>query len=365
MALENNQIENSNIDNDEISLKVIILKIKKLGLILKSNYKFIFISSAIGGILGLTISIYNKPTYIAKLTFAMEEDKASGGGISSALGLASSIGIDLGASTGGAFAASNLGELMTSRLIVEKTLLKPIKIGRDTISLAEYYIQINELRKSWMESPILRNLQFPPFADHSKFTFQQDSILQEIYESLIDKQKLSINQKEKKVSILAIMVTSENEKFSKLFCENLAEETSTFYIQTKSKKSRMNVDILQRQVDSIKNALNGAITGMASASDNVYNLNPAFNIKASPSKKRQIDVQANTAILTNMVVQLELAKINLRKESPLIQIIDSPILPLEKHKLGKLKSIFLGCFLFGVLSLLFLTLKRLYQDSVK
>jgi hypothetical protein len=158
-------------------------------------------------------------------------------------------------------------------------------------------------------------------------------------------------QKDKKVTILSIEVTSENEIFSKIFCESLAKETSDFYIETKSKKARINVEVLQKQVDSVRNALNNAITGLANETDNVYNLNPAFNIKVAPSKKRQIDVQANTSILTNLVVQLELAKINLRKETPLIQLIDSPILPLEKSKLGKLKTMILG----GVLSGLFLS----------
>ena len=52
-----------------------------------------------------------------------------------------------------------------------------------------------------------------------------------------------------------------------------------FYIEIKSKKSRINLDILQRQSDSIRAELDGSIIGVSSANDNVYNLNPAFNIK--------------------------------------------------------------------------------------
>ena len=366
MALENNQIENSNIDNDEISLKELIIKIKEWGAFLKSKWKAIFIFGFIGALIGLTIALFEKPTYKAVLTFAMEEDKGSGGGgLSGALGLASSFGIDLGgAGGGGAFASSNLAELMKSRLLVEKVLLEPIVIKGKTISLAEYYIQINELREAWDNKPSLRNIQFLPAADRSNFTLQQDSILQQIHKNLIDKEHLSIMQKDKKVTILSIEVTSENELFSKIFCESIAKETSDFYIETKSKKSKINVNVLQRQVDSVRNALNGAITGVANEIDIVYNLNPAFNIKGAPSKKKQIDVQANTAILTNLVVQLELAKITLRKETPLIQLIDRPILPLQKEKFGKLKSIILGGFLTGFLYILYLIFGRLYRKMV-
>ena len=83
---------------------------------------------------------------------------------------------------------------------------------------------------------------------------------------------------------------------------------------------------------------------MAAASDNVYNLNPAFNVKRTPSTRRQVDVLANTAILTQLVAQLELSKVSLRKETPLVQLIDRPILPLEKEKLGRVKTFLLGCF---------------------
>ena len=366
MALENNQIEISNIDNDEISLKELIIKSKEWITFLKSKWVSIFIFGIIGASIGLTIALFDKPTYKAVLTFAMEEDKGGGGGgLSGALGLASSFGIDLGGGGGGgAFAASNLAELMKSRLLVEKVLLEPIIINGKTISLAEYYIQLNELREGWNKKPNLKNLQFLPNADRSNFTLQQDSILKQIHKSLIDKEHLSIMQKDKKVTILSIEVTSENELFSKIFCENIAKETSDFYIETKSKKSKINVNVLQRQTDSVRNALNVAITGVANEIDNVYNLNPAFNIKGAPSKKKQIDVQANTAILTNLVVQLELAKITLRKETPLIQLIDRPILPLAKEKFGKLKSIILGGFLSGFLFILYLIFGRLYRKIV-
>ena len=122
MDLENNQIENSNVENDEISLKELIVTTKAWFIFLKSKLKVILLFCLIGGLVGISIAFYDKPTYKALLTFALEEDKSSSGnGLSSALGLASSLGIGIGGG-GGAFAASNLTELMKSRLIVEKVL---------------------------------------------------------------------------------------------------------------------------------------------------------------------------------------------------------------------------------------------------
>jgi len=355
--------EQQQIDNDEISLKELIQKIQDWIAFLKTQWKLIIGIAALGGILGFVYASFQKPSYLATTTFVLEEDKAVGGGLGGALGLASSFGLDLGSGAGGLFTSSNIIELMKSRLVVEKTLLNSVNVADKEISLADYYIQINELKEGWAKKPKLANISFPINADRTKFNLEQDSILQTISAELI-KNNLVITQKDKKVSIISLTVKTESELFSKLFCEQLLKETSDFYIETKSKKSRLNVDILQKQADSIRAELNNAITGVASASDNVYNLNPAFNVKSAPSKRRQVDVQANTAILTQLVAQLELSKVSLRKETPLVQLIDRPILPLEKDKLGNLKSVLLGGFLAGFLTVLYLVFGKLYMKMV-
>ena len=350
------------IDNDEISLKELIQKIQEWIAYLKTQWKLIIGIAALGGIIGFVYASFQKPSYLATTTFVLEEDKG-GGGLGGAMGLASSFGFDLGGGGGGLFTSSNIIELMKSRLVIEKTLLNPVLVAGKEISLADYYIQINELKEGWAKKPALLNMNFPVNADRTKFSLQQDSILYGISAGLT-KNNLVIAQKDKKVSIISLTVKTENELFSKLFCEQLLKETSDFYIETKSKKSRLNVDILQHQADSIRAELNGAITGVATASDNVYNLNPAYNVKKTPGTRRQVDVQANTAILTQLVAQLELSKVSLRKETPLVQLIDRPILPLEKEKLGRLKSLVLGGFLGGFLTVLYLVFGQLYRKMV-
>jgi uncharacterized protein involved in exopolysaccharide biosynthesis len=355
--------EQQQIDNDEISLKELIQKIQQWSQYLKTQWKLIIGIAALGGILGFVYASFQKPSYLANTTFVLEEDKGGGGGLGGAMGLASSFGFDLGSGGGGLFTSSNIIELMKSRLVVEKTLLNPVQINGKEISLADYYIQYNELKEGWAKKPALVNINFPINADRIKFSLVQDSVLQIISEELI-KENLVIAQRDKKVSIISLTVKTENELFSKLFCEQLLKETSDFYIETKSKKSRLNVDLLQHQADSIRAELNGAITGVAAASDNVYNLNPAYNVKKTPSTRRQVDVQANTAILTQLVAQLEMSKVSLRKETPLVQLIDRPILPLEKDKVGRLKSLVLGGFLAGFLTVLYLVFGQLYRKMV-
>jgi hypothetical protein len=359
MQQNNNEI--NNIAEDEISLKELVLKIKDWYRFLLTKWLVIVAAGIIGGAIGVGYAFLTKPEYTANLSFALEDEKQGGGGLSGALGLASSLGIDLGTSAGGAFSGANLIELLKSRNIVEKALLNPIAVNGKTISLADHFINFNELNNEWDEKSLLKGVVFAPDADRSKFTLQQDSVLGKIYESIAGANGLlNVAQKDKKISIINIEVKSTDELFSKAFTESIAQEVSSYYIEIKSKKARQNMEILQRQTDSIRAELNGAITGVAAAADNTFGLNPAMMVRKTPGTRRQVDVQANTAILTQLVTNLEMAKVSLRKETPLIQVIDRPILPLKKEKVGKLKSLILGGFLAGFLTALVLVFKKLF-----
>ncbi len=348
------------VKNDEISLKELIEKVKDWYSYLLLKWKIIILVAFIGAILGLGYSFIKKPVYKASLSFALEDEKG-GGGLGGALSLASQFGFDFGGSGGGAFTSSNLIELFKSRSMVEKTLLTSVFYNGKKVSLAEIYIQNIKWRDKWNKKPKLKNIQFSPNINRQKFTRIQDSIFGVIYENL-SKKDLVVSQKDRKVDITTVEVYSKNELFAKLFAEALAKEVSDFYIETKSKKAKMNMDILIHQTDSVRGELNGAITGVAVANDNTFGLNPAMNIKRTPSARRQVDVQANTAILTELVKQTELAKVVLRKETPLIQVIDRPILPLKKEKVGKLKGVILGGFLGGFLIVLYLIIKKLFNN---
>lgn len=359
MQQNNNDIQN--IAEDEISLKELILKIKDWYRFIVSKWIVLVAAAIIGGAIGVGYAFMQKPIYTASLSFALEDEKSGGGGLSGALGLASSLGIDLGGSAGGAFTGANLLELMKSRKIVEKALLNPISINGKTQSLAQHFINFNELNKNWSEKPTLKNIVFEVDVDRSKYTLQQDSILGNLYESITGANGLlSVAQKDKKISIISIEVKSTDELFSKAFTESIAQEVSSYYIEIKSKKARQNMEILQRQTDSIRAVLNGSIVSVAAAVDNTFALNPAMQVQKTPITKKQFDVQTNTAILTQLVTNLEMAKVSLRKETPLIQVIDKPILPLKKEKVGKLKSLILGGFLAGFLTALILVFKKLF-----
>ena len=314
-------------DNTDLSLAEILLRISKWKSFFLNKKRYLLVAIIFGIIVGFIYSKLDKPKFNAVLTFVVDEDKGGLGG--GAMGLASQL-FDIGSGGANIFNGPNLIDLIKSKLIVENTLLTKVNFNNKKLTLLEYYEYLENDKKDISK--------FQNFQDNER---AKDSLLNVVYKKII-KNNLKIEQKDKKISIITIEVQSIDEMFSKLFCESIAKEVSDFYILTKSKKAKINVDILQKQADSIRGELNISMYGVASGTDNIYNLNPSLFVKRFNISKNQINVQANTAILTQLVANLELAKVSLRKETPLIQIIDNPKFPLERKKVNLVSAMLIG-----------------------
>jgi uncharacterized protein involved in exopolysaccharide biosynthesis len=344
--------EQQQIDNDEISLKELIQKIQEWITYLKTQWKIIIGIAALGGIIGFVYASFQKPNFQAELSFIIEEDKNSSN-VGGALGIASSFGLDISTSSG-LFAGSNIFELIKSRLMIEKTLLNEVEVNGIKTNFANLFLSFNAIKSSQKA-----NIKIPLNTDRTKFNLDQNIVLQTIAEKLIE-ENIEITQRDKKNNITYLTIKSENEFFAKSFCEELIKETSNFYIETKSNKARKNVEILENQTDSIRKELYKSISGLAYSKDNVFNLNRSLSIKLTSGSNKEIDVKANTEILTQLITQLELSKVNLRKETPLVQLIDLPQFPLKYKKIGKIKASLVFSLITLILTISTLVLNRLY-----
>ena len=301
---------------------------------------------------GLFVSIFGRTKYLSKLTFVLDSSgMPSVGGLA---GLAGSMGFG-GATGESVFEGDNLNELLISKKMIELTLLEKIPNTKKTF--ADEYMREYKIKESFDEILLKENINFPINSDRKKFTFHQDSILSEIYRAFSE-EIITVKNTSTKVAITNIRCKSLSKYISRYFPEKLIEGVSKFYTETKTKKSKINYDILRVQTDSIRIELYNSISGLAAANDDIFGLSPAYNVKRVPSAKRQVDIQANTAILTELVKNLEMARVNLLNTTPLIQVIDNPNYPLEEKRLRKLHGIIIGGFLGGILIVSLLLLKR-------
>ncbi|MDQ8004337.1 MAG: Wzz/FepE/Etk N-terminal domain-containing protein [Pedobacter sp.] len=357
-------MKKNNIKDDEISLKELILKIGEWWQYLWSKKWIIIVAGLIGGLLGFGYAYMKKPIYTATTTFVLESGE-KGGGLGAYVGVASMMGIDLGGGGGGIFQGDNILELYKSRTMLEKTLFSSLDSASKQ-PLIERYVEVNQLRKGWEKKTELEDIRFnvdelkkPKLNEKSQRL--RDSLIGKIVES-IAKADLTVAKPDKKLSIIKVDVKSKDEIFAKRFNEELVNNVNEFYIQTKTKKSLDNVIILQRKTDSVRAVMNGAIYSAAVVADATPNLNPTRQVqRAAPVQRAQFSAETNKAVLGEMVKNLEMSKMSLMKETPLIQVVDQPVYPLQKERLGKAKGTALGGIIFGFL----ITLALLFRAAVK
>ncbi|MBO9731736.1 MAG: lipopolysaccharide biosynthesis protein [Chitinophaga sp.] len=345
------------VGEQELTLKSIILTMQEWLRFLWSKKFLIILVAIIGAALGLTYAFIKKPLYKGELTFVMEENSA--GPLGAYMGMASQFGIDLsGSGSSGIFQGDNIMVFLKSRLMIEKTLLSPIVEDGKKMTLAEHYIEFNKLRQTW-KKPELQQIHFPLGQERTKFSLLQDSILQVIYNTIV-KSNLDVDKTAKQYNFISVTCTSLSENFSKVFTESLVDEAAGFYIETKTKKTKSNVDRLQSQADSLEILLNRKTYSAAAVQD--LNMNPAKQVASVNVEFAMRDKMVLQTMYGEVVKNLEFTKISMAQETPVIQIVDTPILPLEKVKLGKLKGLIFGGFMGGVLIVFYLLIKKILRD---
>lgn len=349
-----------NIPNNEVtyngnSLSEILGDFRSWISYFSKNWKIVLMALIIGAILGICYSFFKKTIYKAELNFVLEEEDTSP--MSTYAGIASQFGFNIGSNGGGVFTNDNILELLKSRLLVEKALFTSVVFLPNTKSelLINRYVISNKLSENF-DKINSKNFIFP--IERKNCNRTQDSLLRLIYDDIL-KENLRIEKRDIKTDIITVSCETTDELFTKYFVEELVSNVSSFYIKTKTERSRKNVIVLQNRTDSVKIELNRALGGAARLEDAQQNIVMAQAQVGKIKERRNIEI-LNT-VYSELVKNLEISKMSLLRDEPLIQIIDSPILPLEEKKVGKLKGAIIGSLLaliIAISTLLFIKVKN-------
>ena len=244
--------------------------------------------------------------YNATLTFVVEDPQ---------------IGVDFGGDSSSAFSQSNILKLLKSRQVVVAALMQKVKIADKEDLLIEHYLEINNIKENWDTED-----GFPSISYHDKLTYAHDSISGNIWRSIVN-DKLVVEIPSAEDNISSVSYFSVNEEFAKQFIEVLIDEMKKMYIAHKTAPLQITVDFLQNRADSVFNELNLVDEELAKASDmNKRNTRASGMLKSKRLKRKEV-------LLTEMYIEitknLEFSKMTLLNNTPIITIIDKPILPLE------------------------------------
>ncbi len=343
-------------ESDEVSFAEVLQNLHDWKIFLLNRWKKILLLVISGVIIGVMLSFFLKPKYRAVTTFVLENTKKSG--LGEYASIASKLGFSASSSSGGVFQDDdNIMSFIKSRRIIGETLYSTADFSGKKQLLIERYAAFNGYLDDWKDEPKLANLRF---AENGQRSYLEDSLTNEFHRQIL-KKILIVDKPDKDEDVIMIATTTIDQHFSKAFNEKLVENLSKFYVNIQTRKVQENVNILKFQVDSVQSILNTALMGAAYTNEANPNPNPAFQRLKVPTQKKVVEVEINKAILEELVKQLELARIALRKETPLIQLIDEPILPLEEKRLGIIKGIVLGAFLGGFFAVAYFSLRYFIQ----
>lgn len=347
-------------NKSQSSLPEVLRLFNEWGVYLRSKWLLLFTVSVLAALLGTAYILIRKPVYTASTTFVLENSEG-GGGLSQYLGMASMIGIDLGGSNGGIFKGDNIIELYKSRQMIAKTLLSPLA-GDSSRLLIDRYIDFNHLRQKWADVYKATDLHFLPYEKHlassGPLTRLRDSLLSKVILKINEKH-LSVGKPDKKLDVIKVDVRAKDEVFAAAFNTQLVAHVNAYYIQTKTKKAADHVAILQQKVDSVNRVMRGAINSAAAITDATPNLNITRQAqRVAPVQRAQFTAETNKAVLGELVKNLEIAKVSLSKETPLLEVIDKPVFPLADDQENKFYyPIVMAVLAFGFTAL-FLLLRK-------
>lgn len=354
--LENNQ--------DEITLKDFLNKIQELLKYIKIHWIKIVLLGIIGGGIGLGYAWLQPITYTAKLTFVVEDGKSSSSSLGGLASLAGQFGVDVGSSSGGGLlSGDNILLYFKSASLAREVLLSELD-SASNLTIADAYADVYKLNTKWKENKNIGPVKFQKLSMNKPYTRLQDSLLQSIVKKIITN-NFSVERTDKKAGFIQVTSTMENEMLAKVYCDRIVEKAVQKYISIKILRQKTTVEKLQARVDSIARLLNQKTISSAGLQTKAttMDINPLYKQNSVVANETTMRDKTMLATIFSSVTQnLEIAKFTLSQETPVIQIIDNPIYPLQINQTSKKMGLFLGGLIGGVLMFIIILVRKIIAD---
>jgi len=351
--------------DDEISLKELILKLKEFWYELWRNWFLIILFC----IPFLAYNLYQhftfEKSFTANLTFMVNEDEGGGGlgGVSSVLG-----SFGLGGAPGGEYNLEKMLSLLKSRKIIQNVILEKVNLNGQEDFYANHFIKIEDLHNTWTENTGPVDLSNFLFTNNKleAFSIEENTALKYIHSKFIGNSVRGISPLLKstiaeETGIMQLSFQSKDEKFSILILEQLFEYLSEYYISQSIEKQLITFNLISAKSDSLEQELRTAEYSLASFSDKnrgLYNRTDQLQQFRLKGKVKMLG-----AAYVKVVEQKEIAEFSLRDQTPVVQIIDYPISPIEPSKSSLIKNIIIACFIGGFLGTLFIIGRKIINDA--
>jgi uncharacterized protein involved in exopolysaccharide biosynthesis len=277
-----------------------------------------------------------KPKYVATITFVLapEQKPNLGSGFSMQMIFNNLNDND------NIFSGQNILNFFKSRKIIGKSLTSVT--DTNTNELLVNLIARKHFKVEFKKIGVFEN-------DPAKYSPEKIKLFREIITYV--ENKFVVYKKDKNLVFHSIETTDTSPEVSYYISKNVLSQTSKYFIETKTKVKRENIKLLQHVSDSISAVISNLYLNSARINDRTFNLNPSVSILRSKSSFINTKIMALNEGYRQLISTLGNAKMSLRQETPLYQIIDMPDLPLTAIRPNYYIYITISVFLTFLISL--------------
>lgn len=320
----------------------------KIGPTLKRSWKGLLACAVLGGTLGLWYGIINPKKYQAEMIIAVEDDDSNGW-----QNLLQQFGIDVGGNNpGGIFKGDALIRLFSTRSMVERTLMQNVEFGDGTSGTLA-----NRLwpQTKMAQAEVFKGFSFPTKRD--EFTPLHDSAMMLLYRYAAE-EVINADKPERKLSLIMLRATHTDKYFAHAYVTTAIDQTASYYVELLTSKAKSNLRVLRREADSVQILMQQNLMNSANSSD--LNINPNRASLRIDQNRALVELQVSVTLYGEIIKNLKLAEIGMRKQTPIIQIVDYPQFPLNRVGMSPLMWAAIGSF---IASAIFLVMVSLVPES--
>ena len=321
-----------NIKDDEIDLVEILKKIYK-------SRKFILIISFSFAMLGVAVALLSPIKFSSETIFITQNQESNSSSLS---GVASLVGINLGASNFGGEIPSSMYPQVTQSPKFKRLLLNSNIDFDNKINLKQYLI------------------------DYYKLNTENDKINSDLYVSELENAcfeiineiiSVNVNQKDGFISLSATLPVAE---YSAILAKKAKEILQEIIINNKIESANQNLIFSQQQLEEKKLIFDEIQAKLAYFSDS--NLNSVNSFVINERDKLEAEFQIINAVVTELSKQVEQVKLQVSKDTPVFSTIKEAVIPNKRTSPKRTQLVIIFGFLGLVISTGFILTKDMLFD---
>ena len=357
-----NEISNQQVNEDEIDL---IELLKKVYL----EKKFILKTSLLAALFGVVYALFQPNEFTSSTTFIPQLSSGVKAGGSSLSGLASLAGINIGSMESSSEFPPTLYPQVVNGIPFKLDLLSSkIKLNNEVFNTRDYFTQkssfdfLGTIKKYTIGLP---SLIFGSFknqevqlveSDIYSVTEQDKNIFKELEKAL----SLSINDKE---GFITISFTDNNKNVAAQLTQisqNLLQEK---IIEFKNKSSKEMLDFALKQYSEKKESYETLQDERAIFVDK--NINISSSLFQNKLSRLESEVNISESIVQQLAAQVEQAKLQVNKDTPVFTTIQPVTVPFKKSAPKRSLIVITFLFLGLVFSIGYVLVKETAMEIIK